>query len=242
MRWIIDNYWYEEWPTNILWGDEPYGSYNVLEHSKANDQAMSIRASGRSCGEHMMQDLWTTLSKLVHLICADDKSPRWPEGINDLPSMLLGMRKVIEDRRVPGDTTLKPEDEVTMFHENLLMACYGCLSFLRAANKTTEVIQERVLKKKSHPLLVVHPMLKDLQTRLSEECKVGYQAVRDMAQSYMNLIKSKGIAAIKAQVRWGKTGEELKQILSDDDVDYYAREYVDSALEAWSGVLKVKLK
>jgi hypothetical protein len=31
-------------------------------------------------------------------------------------------------------------------------------------------------------------------------------------------------------------------VLTDDDVEYYAKEYVDSALEAWDGVLKVKLK
>lgn len=242
MKWIVDNYWHEEWPTKTLWGEEPFGSHNVLEHSKANDQAKSTRSSGRSCSEHMMRDLWITLGKLALLICQDAKSPRWPEGLNDLPSMLLQTRKIIEDRRIPGDTALKPEDEVTMFHENLLMSCYGWLSYLRAVNKATEVMHERVFKKKSHPLLVVFPMLKDLHTRLSEECKVCYQAVRDMAQSYMDLIKSRGLAAIKAQVRWGKTGEDLKQILSDDDVEYYAKEYMESALEAWSGVLKVKLK
>lgn len=55
-------------------------------------------------------------------------------------------------------------------------------------------------------------------------------------------MRRRGTEAIAAQVRWGPTGEALKMVLSDDDVEYYAREYVDSALEAWRGVLKVKLK
>jgi hypothetical protein len=66
--------------------------------------------------------------------------------------------------------------------------------------------------------------------------------VRDVAQSYIDLILRRGTEAIKAQVRWGPTGEALKEYLSDEDVEFYAQEYVESALEAWRGVLKVKLK
>ncbi|KAH7401816.1 tRNA synthetases class I (M)-domain-containing protein [Phaeosphaeria sp. MPI-PUGE-AT-0046c] len=246
MQWIVGMYWSEERAMKLLWGEEAVGSHDTLEHSEAVLKMKSSRNSTPSCSEHMTLDLWCALSKLTFLICEhpDTKSPQLPDGILELPNMLFTARKIIEDHRMPGDTTLKPEDDITMFHENLLMSCYGWLSCIRAVHKLTEVLQERILKKKgpTHPLLAKFPVLKDLHTRLSEESKVCYQAVRDMAQSYMNLIKSKGLVAIKAQVRWGYTGKDLERIMSDDDVEYYAKEYVESALEAWNGVLKVKLK
>jgi hypothetical protein len=65
--------------------------------------------------------------------------------------------------------------------------------------------------------------------------------VRDVAHSYINLLKTRGVAAIKAQVRWGVTGRYLERMLSDEDMEFFAGEYVESAMEAWKGVLKVKM-
>jgi hypothetical protein len=125
----------------------------------------------------------------------------------------------------------------------MLMACYGKFEICRAMIKLVELLREKVFKtykaKTKHPLLVRIPLNYD--TKLRNEAETCFYAVRDVAQSYVKLLKTRGLAAIKAQVRWGLTGRYLEKILSDDDVDYYAREYVDSALEAWKGVLKVKL-
>jgi N-terminal acetyltransferase B complex non-catalytic subunit len=85
-------------------------------------------------------------------------------------------------------------------------------------------------------------MSKNWVNDLESETKICFEAIRDVVHSYIKLIETKGQAAIKAQIRWGKTGEILKELLSDDDVDFYAAEYVDSALQAWKGVLQVKLK
>jgi hypothetical protein len=129
-----------------------------------------------------------------------------------------------------------------MCHENMLILSYGFLEICRANHKLTELLKDKVVKSKGKP----HPLKQIIPAKfveeLSEEGAILFAAVRDIATSYIALLKKRGVKAIKAQVRWGESGEALKLILSDDDVEYYAKEYVDSALEAWSGVLKVKLK
>lgn len=248
MTWIINFYWTEEKATRYLWGEETIMNHDVLEHSQVSRSLIGNSAEvGTTYSEAALRGFWSALSRLAFMICEFDSykfTPTLSEDVLELSNTMLATRKVIEAQRMPGDTTLKAEDEIAMFHENLLMSCYGWLSCIRAAHKLCEVLQERVIKKKgaTHPLLKKYPMLKDLATRLSEESKICFQAVRDMAQSYIDLIKKRGVTAIIAQVRWGVTGGELKWIIPIEDVEYYAKEYVDSALEAWSGVLKVKLK
>ncbi|KAF2134224.1 hypothetical protein P153DRAFT_307215 [Dothidotthia symphoricarpi CBS 119687] len=163
------------------------------------------------------------------------------ESINVLMKELSGMRQAMENLRVQGPTGLKPEDEMTMLTEGMLIACYTKLEVLRALNKLLNLLGDKVIKTKvAHPLKAKLPA--DFVPKLSSDMLKCYQAIRDVAESYIDLIKKRGMVAIQAQVRWGPTGKILERLLSDDDVDSYAGEYVDSMIEAWNGVLKVKLK
>ena len=83
---------------------------------------------------------------------------------------------------------------------------------------------------------------KDWAKEIEAEVKNTFEAVTKVANNYINLLQKRGVVSIKAQVRWGKTGEALTSLISDDDLDHYAKEYVDSAVEAWKAVLQVKLK
>jgi hypothetical protein len=195
--------------------------------------------------EANMHTVWTQVTMIVDH-CHGPLAPH-SVAVAGLISELLNnvkvVRKALEKLRMPGDTTMKLEDEPTMFHENMLISCYGHLEFCRAIGKLVDCIVEKIIKPKgkdTHPWKANLP--KTIDTDLLEEGKICFQAVRDVAESYIALLKKRGVAAIKAQVRWGNTGEALKVVLSDDDVEYYAKEYVESALEAWSGVLKVKFK
>jgi hypothetical protein len=167
------------------------------------------------------------------------------EIYTSLLARLISMRRANEKLRMPGATFLAPEDEPTMFHENMLMYCYGQMEVLRALYKLVEKIRGIVLNPKIKTKLP-HPMKsklpKDFDVDLLLETQICFQSILDLAKSYTDLLLSTGVKAITAQVRWGETGEALKSVLSDDDVEFYAKEYVDSALEAWRGVLKVKLK
>tara|TARA_R110002003_G_scaffold97_23_gene7935 strand:- start:2187 stop:2942 length:756 start_codon:yes stop_codon:yes gene_type:complete len=204
----------------------------------------SSTISSTMTSEERQQTCWVQIAALAGECFAPRQNPSTIEGyFAELRRHIDLGRQAMERLRAQGSTGLKPEDEPAMFHENMLMSCYTSFEFLRAAFKLVELIRDKILKpkgKNEHPHKKLVPEKYDAE--LSESIQASYQAVRDVAQSYIDLLKTRGVRAIKAQVRWGPTGEALKMFLTDDDVEYYAKEYVDSALEAWNGVLKVKLK
>jgi hypothetical protein len=241
--WLTATHYDREMLIRQLYGENQFGDYD------ADD--------GTPCyftrAEVLSQDFWGKISELNQMcrlygvyvasgmrLAGDDKTHA---TAIQLLKDTYAAGKGVEKFRMPGDTTLKAEDEPTMFHENMLMMCYSQMEVCRGLTKLTDLLYEKVFKvksKKPHPIKAYLPdnYVSDLQ----EATKIWFQSIRDLAQSYIELIKSRGVASIKAQVRWGDTGELLQEILSDSDVDYYAKEYVDSALAAWGGVLKVKLK
>ena len=194
--------------------------------------------------ERRLSDYWDSLTTFINEVYVPKVNHHVEtEDFESFLDEIDNLRAALEKLRMPGSTTLKPEDEPTMFHENMLMACYGQLEVLRATYKLVGHLRENVLKTKGGVAHVHKKTLpKKYDDRLLESTQICFQAVQDVAHSYIDLILRRGVETIKAQVRWGPTGEVLKWILSDEDVEYYAREYVESALEAWRGVLKVKLK
>lgn len=130
-----------------------------------------------------------------------------------------------------------------MSHENMLISCIGWLEVVRTVNKFCDYLRDKVWKTKNKTLLKIKACLPQTYVDdLHEEAQIFYNAIRDVAQSYIVLLNARGVKAIKAQVRWGLSGELLRELMTDDDVEFYAKEYVDSALEGWKGVLKIKLK
>lgn len=241
--WLFESHTEWESASRILnregdWGDfEPWKTKDRIHP----DVVAAGSASKTSAGLHL-----TSLWKHIHIFTVETYHPgnvrqQYVEDLQGLMEDVRAIRKAMEELRIPSSTTLKLEDEPTMFHENMLMSCYTKLEAVRALNKLVEHLREKVTNPKStHPMKAKMP--KDWVNNLASETQICYEAIRNVAESYINLIKKKGQAAIKAQVRWGATGKVLQNLLKDDDVEFYAKEYVDSALEAWNGVLKVKLK
>ena len=101
--------------------------------------------------------------------------------------------------------------------------------------------RERVVQSKTpHPMKALVP--KDWAKEVDAECKATFEAIGKVARSYIQALQTRGAAAMKAQVRSGKTGEALTLLITDADVEFYTKEYVDSAVEAWTGVASVKMK
>lgn len=247
MDWMLSIHSQQELTMRLLHGEEDLGTFDCITHY-ASTMGFDGNRDEHTAVEQRLERIWHKIANIafeIHYPGAKEKT--WglkfdPKSLPQTQLMLEGISKTFGLLRMPSDTTLAPEDEVTMFHENMLMSCYGHLEVVRALYQLANQLVEKVIKKKG----TAHPMIDRIppgwEKGLIEQVNICYNAIRDVAFTYMDLIKSKGLAAIKAQVRWGQTGEHLRAILSDDDVDYYAREYVESALEAWGGVLKVKLK
>jgi hypothetical protein len=235
-NWLYDMQERVELPSRGLYGE---ASPRVTDLSNTNDRVCyeAEELVGHTRTEMLTREFWDCITAIMHTFGLNAPAK---VDCELLLVQLKNTRKGFEKLRMPGNTTLKPEDDPAMFHESMLMHCYGFLEVCRGVHRLGDWLFDTVLKAKNHPkkAKLSEKFLKDLQ----EEAKVLFQAVRDVAQSYIDLILKRGVRSIKAQVRWGATGEELKVFLSDDDVEYYAKEYVESALEAWKGVLKVKLK
>jgi len=239
VRWMLDHHDTIEVSTRVLYKEAQTLDY-IGSSVRLPEESTHKRVN--TPAESTAEVLWEKLNDFVeYMMWEIDYKDSLTSTIKTLPEELHAMRLAMEKLRMPGSTTWKLEDEPAMFHENMLISCYTKLELLRALNKGIEYLREKVVNPKSTHFMKAK-LPKNWVTELDTEVKICYEAILHVARSYINLIKEKGEATIKAQIRWGETGEILKKMLSDADVALYAREYVDSALQAWEGVLKVKLK
>jgi N-terminal acetyltransferase B complex non-catalytic subunit len=244
-RWLLETHFNREHASQRLYNEAPSFDVNLDPFPRKHDARRGkVGRIPFTRMEKRMAIYWDHLTAFLSEIYEPNQNHELlTKDFTGYLEEIVYLRQALEKLRMPGTTALKPEDEPTMFHENMLMSCYSQLEVLRATYKFVEHLREHVIKAKggkTHRLKKLLPPKYD--TDLLQQTQICFQAVRDVAQSYIDLILRRGTEAIKAQVRWGPTGEALKMYLSDEDVEFYAQEYVESALEAWRGVLKVKLK
>jgi N-terminal acetyltransferase B complex non-catalytic subunit len=202
--------------------------------------AQETTASETPAERLISSSFWHPISILLYSLQNPDTKAD-AEHFTTLTANLKQLRQDQEKLIVSTSTGKDLVDEPTMIHEEMLIASYSALEVLRALPRLANEIKEKVvLSKTPHPIKSQMP--KDWVKEIEAEVKATFEAIGKVANSYINLLQKRGTAAIKTQVRWGKTGEALKPLISDDDLEHYAKEYVDSAVEAWKGVLQVKLK
>ncbi|KAF2176685.1 hypothetical protein K469DRAFT_722076 [Zopfia rhizophila CBS 207.26] len=144
----------------------------------------------------------------------------------------------MENLILPESTGFKLEDEYLLPNEIGLLTYYSLLELLRVYWKICETMKD--YQKKRHEL--GRRVKKQLVDQFATRVEDTYKLLRKVVGSMIVALKRRGEQSILAQVGWGPTGEALTKVLSDDDMRLYAREYVESAIEALEGVLKVKLK
>jgi N-terminal acetyltransferase B complex non-catalytic subunit len=241
---MIENYDTSEATSRVL-----YKESLTLEYFNAWGQKAGLtpdrtqRPESRMApAEIAIRSLWKSIGTIVEvLISQEDLRGKLPGALTAIPGELHAMRQAMEKLHVSASTTTKPADLPTMFHENMLISCYTKFEVLRALYKLVEQVREKVDSTKSkHYMKAKLP--KNWVKDVASETQTCYEAIRDVASSYIQLIEKRGKDAMKAQIRWGTTGEALRKVLTDEDVEYYATEYFVSALHAWKGVLQVKLK
>lgn len=186
------------------------------------------------------ENFWHPITALLYSAL----NPETKVDAKHFTALITNLKQLGQDQEkltVSTPTSKDPIDEPTMISESMLIASYSALEVLRALPRLANEIKERVVQSKTpHPMKAQVP--KDWAKEIDAEVKGAFDAIGKTASSYIALLQKRGAVAFKAQVRWGRTGEALKPLISDDDVEFYAREYVDAAVEAWKGVLQVKLK
>ncbi|KAH6612687.1 tRNA synthetases class I (M)-domain-containing protein [Boeremia exigua] len=199
------------------------------------------RTNGGTAEEHHInKNFWHPISTLLYSALNPETkvdAAHFTTLTTSLKQLRLDQESIIATTSPSKD----PIDEPPMISETMLIATYSALEVLRALPRLANEIKERVVQSKApHPMKSQVP--KDWAKQIDADTKGAFDAIGKVANGYIGLLQKRGAAAFKAQVRWGKTGAALKPLISDDDVEYYAKEYVDAAVEAWKGVLQVKLK
>ncbi|KAF1943638.1 hypothetical protein EJ02DRAFT_399997 [Clathrospora elynae] len=240
--WMIDSYNIWDANSRFLYKEGPLVDCFDAKRANTAPGHRQDSKSNMTPAESAITMLWDGIRVVIdEMTSRKSHEAELPMLLKGLLEDIQAMRMAMEKLRMPGSTGLNPEDEPTLFHENMLISCYTKLEVVRALNKMIEHLREKVVNtKSSHHLKSKLP--ENWVSDVASETQTCYEAIRDVARSYIHLIKERGEVAIKAQVRWGTTGKYLSELLTNDDVNFYAGEYVDNALQAWKGVLEVKLK
>jgi N-terminal acetyltransferase B complex non-catalytic subunit len=122
--------------------------------------------------------------------------------------------------------------------EDGLNAVYGRLEVLRVLNRLLEFMRP-ISKARNHAFhKEITPAMCEL---LHKSITEFYHLHRIRIRATIDRLYESGVAHIRAQLLYGKTGAAVDEVISDETLTRYSKEYADSAIEALKGVLKVQL-
>lgn len=122
--------------------------------------------------------------------------------------------------------------------EAVLQVVYGRFEVLRILYRLLELLRP-VSKDRDHRLHREITVAKC--DRLEGLVKEIYGLQRTWAQTLSDLLHRSGVPHIRSEMFFSETGSALKELIPNGTLDWYAKEYADSAIEALKGVLKVQL-
>lgn len=240
--WLYDFYKIQDIASQVMFKETPHVKImNRMAHMHAL-QPLSTGAERNVIEDHMsgawmylvflsfhLYGLPLPLGSTVNNI--ESKFESLQSEISDLHEMLHGIE------RSDPETTLPVNQNIPC--AGTLMFFYGLLEVLQVSWKVVEVSEEH-RKRKDSPLK--NKINEATVKKLRQGIEAGYAHLRECVQNWVDLLKKSGIKIVKDQVQWGPTGKALKELLSDDDIDLYAAQTVNSLVDSLSGVLRVKLK
>lgn len=202
--------------------------------------ATTTTATHNTPAERLMADnFWHPISSLLYSAVTSTKTST--THFSALVANLKQLRHDQEQLVAHPPTSKEAVDQDTMLDEHRLMACYSALEVLRLLPRLSTAINALVVQAKTaHPMKSSVP--KDWAKHVDVEVKGAYEAIGRVASRAVEGLQKRGVEAIKAQMRWGKTGAAVGALVSVGDVEHYAQEYVDAGVAAWRGVLSVRLK
>lgn len=125
-----------------------------------------------------------------------------------------------------------------LVQENLIVPWYNHLELLRTFARFADMLSN-IVRTKSSP--VYYPDLKRANEELRLVVKESYDNIRKGVQAQLDWQQERGATWLKQQLVSGRAGAMLKEIIPAEDIEFYARDYMESSRETLMGVLKVKL-
>jgi hypothetical protein len=201
---------------------------------------------GRLPCEKLLDGLWAVLERVAHHLHSADHALEDPvklhQTLKELLDSLADAHKTFKDiSNVTKPNSVTPNDSVFP-RSNTLTYWYSVLEALQVCRKAAESAEGyfKPLTAKTIPAKAKSDAISTAK-KIRDTTNDCYKDVRKHVQEWIDFLNKHGISVLKAWVRWGATGQALKELLSDDDVGYYSRRALDSLIDSLSGVLKVKM-
>ncbi|KAJ4300904.1 hypothetical protein N0V90_002992 [Kalmusia sp. IMI 367209] len=188
----------------------------------------------------MFEKVWMPISSILYALT--------PTGVPMIKFESLGnafevlFAKLKQEEKDLGELYQKFTDSslkcFPYFSEERLAAMYGRLEALRVLNRLTDWLRP-ISKQPAHPLYREITVSKC--NLLQENINEIYRLIQLNAQAAVDRLKRDGVDHIREQIAWGETGAAIFESITDETLDQYSMEYVDSATFAVEGILKVRL-
>ncbi|KAF2015993.1 hypothetical protein BU24DRAFT_422309 [Aaosphaeria arxii CBS 175.79] len=210
---------------------DPYGS----------DSSDSVRTDeSKRAMQYDIDYAWELIASSVRMIYKEAYKTK----------MIVEKLQILSDEIITSNGTLEmmqwnmeqaqKDDPVNAhigLHEKIILYWYSRLEQYQVILKFCDFVQESI-KKQVHLKAKVQDSYFQM---LRGAAKKGTEIIQETARGWIAYLRRGGRAAIKAQIRWGPWSDELRKIIPDDDVHFYAGEYVDSYIDSLEGILKVKV-
>ncbi|KAF2684778.1 hypothetical protein K458DRAFT_26708 [Lentithecium fluviatile CBS 122367] len=217
----------------------------IQEMSDQDGTGRTPEGRRRQC-QSRTEQRYEKLFEFLATIAAEvyDLQPRFSENPVSIASAFIKLNFQLEDcyetyRFFIDDAHSEEPVSRRLCSEHDLMHSYGLLEILVLVARFIPTLRG-IARDKSHKLYLV--ISKANVDRLLEKARDCYNIVRTVAEKDIDRMKKTGMSRLRKEVRERSTGQALRAILSDKDVETYAKGYVESAIEAFSGILKVKLE
>jgi hypothetical protein len=156
-----------------------------------------------------------------------------------LMNLTLELRRKIDTYQAELDRILSGSNNADVFlHEKDLKGFYGVLEALQTFTRIFVSLREGNRTKN-------HDLFQRLGDKLLGECWENattlHSVIRKVAEARIEYYKQHGADLVAQLIRAGRTGHELGKIIPVADINFYAKEYQLSAIEAYKGILQVKL-
>jgi N-terminal acetyltransferase B complex non-catalytic subunit len=192
-----------------------------------------------TASELELHEVWACTIEIVSYLRQTPKGWDPDSTLQSLRAKLEDIHKSVLETQQPDYESSRKEDAQLGLSEDTFTWAYGRLEVLQVLTKLCDRLDEQA-KKKDSPLQA--KLKANTVKGIREIIDSIYNEIRSIVKRRIDFLKKVGKQCIVAQVRWGATGEALKQLISDAQLERYATQYVASALDANEGILKVKLK
>ncbi|KAJ4344407.1 uncharacterized protein N0V89_012149 [Didymosphaeria variabile] len=220
----------------------PFMSEYAKEDALPANEEQDSRACLNLTESGLNNSYWKPIACILKTIIPTVKLPAWLQ----MESLVAAFGRIFNQLEIDTDEVRRQIQEANNadldcapnLTEDALNAVYGRLEVLRILVQLLTFMRP-ISKARTHALHkeITTANCDHLQESISEFCRLHKIRIK----AIIDRLKKNGVAHFRTQFHYSKTGAAIAEMIDDETLDIYSKEYADSAIEALNGVLKVQL-